>query len=570
MRRLLPLLLLFTLSCSLFSPQATPTAPVVTSPKPLTPGPETATPPPATAPSATRAPTPIGVPSPIPAESFHLKPSDVTFHPDPQLYSGDMVSLELDAANADPAWQEASVSVYIDSRAGGPIATTNFAPFGIANNAQATFYWVWDTIGRIGPQTVIITIDPKTEGAEPLEVLTLTVNLLPASARPMPEPLARWAQTESACCIFHYLTGTAAERDIAAITAVADESFEQVEAQLGVTRQSKVVFTMLSRLLGHGGFASDEVSLTYIDRDAAYSDLTSVFKHEGTHILDRQIARERPIIMTEGMAVYVAGGHFKPEDLEKRAAALLILEDYIPLTQLADDFYLSQHEIGYLEGGAFIRFLVEKFGWESVKVFYSSFQSAPTDSAMLDGALRANFNQSLTDLEAEWLAKLSSLPPDFAHVEDLRLTVMLYDTLRRYQQVNDPAAYFLTAWLPYGPEARQRGIVADFVRHPAAPENIALETMLAAAGEAIVAQKFDDAEALLLSVNAVLDSNNLFFDSLAAEYLQIVTTLWADGYEAQAILLSENTATATVIRTWPTTESVTLTRDLTGWQLAGD
>jgi hypothetical protein len=386
----------------------------------------------------------------------------------------------------------------------------------------------------------------------------------------MPEPLAHWTQTESECCIFHYLTSTAAERDIATITAKADEAFDEVEAQLGVTRQDKVAFTMLSRLLGHGGFASDEISLTYIDRDAAYSDLTSVFKHEGTHILDRQIAHERPTIMTEGMAVYVSGGHFKPEDLEKRAAGLLILEDYIPLPELADDFYFSQHEIGYLEGGAFIQFLVDTFGWDKVRAFYGSFQSAPSESAMLDAALRTTFDQSLEELEAEWLAHLSSLPPDLAQVDDLRLTILQYDTLRRYQQANDPAAYFLTAWLPNGREARERGVIADFVRHPDAPENIALETMLAGAGEAIRAQRFEEAESLLLAVNAVLDSNNLFFDSLAAEYLQIVTTLAADGYEAQSIRLSDKVATATAIRTWPMIESLTLTRDLTGWQMAGE
>ena len=89
-------------------------------------------------------------------------------------------------------------------------------------------------------------------------------------------------------------------------------------------------------------------------------------------------------------------------------------------------------------------------------------------------------------------------------------------------------------------------------------------------GQAIRAQRFEEAETLLLSVNAVLDSNNLFFDPLAAEYLQIVTTLSADGYEAQSIRLSDKTATATAIRTWPTTESLTLTRDLTGWQMAGE
>jgi hypothetical protein len=569
MRRLLPLLLLFTLACTLFAPRATPTIPA--SPSPEATAVPSATPPSAT-PTSANTPAPVIISSPTPSGPFHLKPSDVTFHPDPQLYSGDIVSLELDAANADPTWEDASASLFVDSLDTEPLATANFAPFGIGGRAQATFQWVWNTAGRVGPQTVILTIVEKDAeaGEPPLEVLTLTVNLLPADARPMPEPLARWTQTESECCVFHYLTGTAAERDIAAITLTADEAFEQVEEQLGVTRQNKVVFTLLSRLLGHGGFASDEISVTYIDRDPAHSGLINVFKHEGTHILDRQIARERPTLMTEGLAVYVAGGHFKPEDLEKRAAALLILEDYIPLTELADDFYNSQHEIGYLEAGAFIKFLVDNFGWEKFKAFYASFQSAPSDSAVLDAALRANFNQSLAELEAQWLARLSALPPDMAQLEDLRLTVMLYDTLRRYQQLNDPAAYFLTAWLPNGPEARQRGIVADFVRHPTAPENIALETMLAAAGEAIVAQKSDDAETLLLSVNAVLDSNNLFFDPLAAEYLQIVTTLSADGYEAQSIRLDENTATATAIRAWPATESLTLTRDLTGWQLAGD
>src|SRR6185503_6921643 len=127
--------------------------------------------------------------------------------------------------------------------------------------------------------------------------------------------------------------------------------------------------------------------------------------------------------------------------------------------------------------------------------------------------------------------------------------------------------YFLTAWLPNGREARARNIVADFVWHPDAPENIALETMLAAAVDAIRTQHFDDAEALLVSANAVLDSKNLFFDSLAAEYLQIVTTLSANGYEAQSIRLADNVATVTAIHTWPTAESLTLTRDLTGWQL---
>ncbi len=568
MRKLLPFLLLFTLACNFLFPAETPT-----------PAAATATPTPTlTAAPLTLTATPLPTDTPTPAPSstvegtYHLQPGDVTFHPDPQLYSGDIVSFEIGAQNAAPSWQEATVNVYVGTREGEPVATGQFEKFGIGERAQATFTWVWDTAHLEGPQTLVVAVAPpgaeKTDLA-PLDVLTVTVNLLPASQRPMPEPLAHWAESESVCCVFHYLTGTAAARDIQLIESDADRAFAHVEDVLGVKQGKKVSFTMLSRLLGHGGFASDDISLTYIDRNPAGSDSLIVFEHEGTHILDHALAKTRPTIMTEGLAVYVAGGHFKPEDLDKRAAALLTLGRYVPLADLANTFYLSQHEIGYLEGGAFITYLVNTYGWAHFKTFYGSFQDAPSQAQMLDAALRANFGKGLSDLEADWLAHLRSLPADEDQIEDLRLTIELYDTLRRYQQVDDPAAYFLTAWLPDGPEARKRGIVADFVRHPDAPENIALEAMLSEVGRTLAAGEFDTAEKLLASVNAVLDAHNLFLDPLAASYLEIVTRLEATGYEAQTITLSRDSATVTAIRDWPALETLTLTRTASGWRLAG-
>jgi hypothetical protein len=569
MRKLLLLLVVLGLACNTLLPtRPAPTATVaLTAPTAL----------PTFTPVSTLSQpteTPIPIPSPTVEAEYGLRPSDVTFHPDPQLYSGDIVSLEISAENANPDWEDASVNVFIGARTGEPLATEEFDPFGIGERAQATFQWVWDTTGLEGQQTVVISVDPKgVEGdlrrpLEPLDVLTITVTLLPANQRPMPEPLTQWRRAESECCIFHYLTNTAAARDIEHIQAEADVAFAQVEETLGVQQNQKVSFTLLSRLLGHGGFASEEISLTYIDRNPAGLNLNNVFVHEGTHILDRQISQTKPTIMTEGLAVYVAGGHFKLEDLNQRAAALLVLGRYIPLAELTDSFYPSQHEIGYLEGGAFTKYLVDRFGWARFKKFYSSFKEAPTQSQMLNAALQENFAESLTELEASWLAQLRSLPPDEDQIEDLRLTIMLYDTLRRYQQLDDPAAYFLTAWLPDGPEARRRGIVADFVRHPNAPENIALETMLVAAGVALETGDFVESEALLDSVNAVLDANNLFLDPLAADYLQIVTRLGADGYEAQTIMLNSPNASATAIRDWPTLNSLTLTRTATGWQLS--
>jgi hypothetical protein len=146
----------------------------------------------------------------------------------------------------------------------------------------------------------------------------------------------------------------------------------------------------------------------------------------------------------------------------------------------------------------------------------------------------------------------------------LRLTIELYDTLRRYQQLNDSSAYFLSAWLPDGPEARQRGILADFVRHPTAPENIALEVMLVAAQQSLEAGDLAQAARLLASVNAVLDADNLFLDPLAADYLEIVGELLAEGYEPQTIILNGETATITAIRAWPMLDTLTLTHAFIG------
>ena len=569
--RWLPILLAATLACNTLAPTpVVPTRPAAT-PTALAPTSTAAvavatlaspTAAPATATLATDAPPAAPTEAPTPAADYQLSPASIHFHPDPQLYSGDIASIEVVAEGAPANWSGAAVRLYIGERSDEPLARGNFTRYGLGGRLQATFTWVWDTAGRSGPQTVIVVVSPGPipgETTPPEQELAVSVTLLPAEARPQPEPEAQWAEAESACCLFHYLTGTAAARDIDVIRAQADAAFAHVSATLGITREQKVGFTLVSRLLGHGGFASSEISLSYLDRNPAVTELFSVFAHEGTHILDRQIATVRPTMMVEGLAVYVAGGHFKTEPLDARAAAVLALDRYIPLTDLANGFYPAQHEIGYLEAGAFINYLVARDGWPTFKGMYATFQSAPTDAAMLDAALRAHYNVTLADMEAEWLAYLRAQPADPAQVEDLRLTVALFDTLRRYQQLKDPAAYFLSAWLPDGREARRRNIVGDFVRHPLAPDNIALEAMLDAAGMNLHAGAYPATADLLAAVNTALDAGDLNAAPLAANYLRVVEQLQAQGYEVQDLQLDGPNALVSAIRTWPTLETLTLT-----------
>jgi hypothetical protein len=260
--------------------------------------------------------------------------------------------------------------------------------------------------------------------------------------------------------------------------------------------------------------------------------------------------------LAEGLAVFIAGGHYKPEDLDRRAAALLAWERYIPLAGLARNFYPAQHEIGYLEAGAFVKYLVEAYGWDKFRAMYATLQPAPDEATQLDNALSAHYNKSLSDLEAEWLVHLRGVAMDDADLDDLRLSVALFDTLRRYQQLHDPAAYYLTAWLPDGPEARKRLITADFIRSPRSAQDITIEAMLAAAERALTHHNFAQVETLLASVNVVLEVGDPAVDVLAARYLRAVTDLASEGYELQMMDLLSDEPTLTAIREWPLLEAV--------------
>ena len=119
------------------------------------------------------------------------------------------------------------------------------------------------------------------------------------------------------------------------------------------------------------GLPSSEISVSYLDRNYASNSWELVVHHEMVHAIDGHLGGDfRPTIFVEGLAVYLTGGHYKPEPLMPRAAALLpaYLNQYIPLKTLADDFYASQHEIGYLEGASLIEYMVKTYGWDAVLI----------------------------------------------------------------------------------------------------------------------------------------------------------------------------------------------------------
>ncbi|MBN2549096.1 MAG: hypothetical protein JXB15_08065 [Anaerolineales bacterium] len=541
MRRLwmLPVLLLPLLACRLFSPvlpasssSLSPSlAPDQTSTPAATPLPSLT---PVT-PTITASPIPTAEPV-VPASTAAPAPSEfrVTLHPDGPLYVGDQISVEVIAPQSADL-QESSAELQVQEAQGAEFLQVEFSSYGIAGRRQATFLWAWDTSGlAAGDYPLTISILPgETSWTE-------TVTLLPGDQLPAAETQAAWAVAESDCCLVYYITGTKAASDMAALLEAVDEQAQKATRLLGIGLEAPVPIVFIPRVLGHGGFAWREVAVSYLERNYAGGDPKLVIHHEMVHLLDARLGGKlRPTMLVEGLAVYLTGGHFKLEPLMPRAAALLPPEvgcvpaadasqepppegeacglgRYLPLEPLLDNFYFAQHEIGYLQAGALVEYMIETWGWEQFSAFYRDIQPQPETADLgeeekgpqaraMEAALQIHFGITLRQLELGFLSALQDEMVTAEYVQDVRLTVAFYDTVRRYQQMLDPSAYFMTAWILDGEQMRERGIVADYLRHPETPENVALETMLAAADADLRSGSFDAVEQLLAAIHAVLD-----------------------------------------------------------------
>jgi len=489
--------------------------------------------------------TPSPSPSPA-AEGF-----EVLYHPDDVLYVGDMVSFEV-ISPPDKDMKGSVLRVQVDPPGGPNLGPVDFSAWGIQGRSEAAMVWVWDTkTQNAGLHTLLFTVQPQGI------TWTEQVNLLPSTAMPPDEAGAHWVETRTQCCAVFYVTNTASERDLPTLTTLVDAQAKDVVEKMNADFTQPITITLLPRLLGHGGFTSSEISVSYLDRNYASNSWALVVHHEMVHALDGQLGGDfRPIILVEGLAVYLTGGHYKPEPLMARAAALLpaYLNQYIPLKTLADDFYASQHEIGYLEGASLIEYMVKTYGWSTFSSFYRDIHShqGESQSDSINSALLVHFSITFAQLEKDFLSALQAEPGTKAWVGDVRLTVTYYDAMRRYQQLLDPSAYFRTAWLLDNKTMRERGIVADYLRHPHTPVNLALETMFITAHQQMSAQDYSSAIQMLDVISLVLDgidhgvSDPFSVSQLASNYLAIYDSLQHQGYEVQSITVAGDNASVTV------------------------
>ncbi|HQE91550.1 MAG TPA: hypothetical protein PLH19_01605 [Anaerolineae bacterium] len=458
------------------------------------------------------------------------------------LYVGDWVSANINPRLPEDVAGPLTLTWTVDA---GEILTTSVDYGGFDDRLQARFYWAWQipSTTETIPFTFTLLLPPDYPDPDWTDnTLIVSVTPLPVEEMHEPEPEAHWTATEWPGFRLHYLTGSAAERDLSFIEAAAAEAYADVTAQLGPAGMPLDIY-FLDRVIGQGGYASSEwVAISYVDRQYAPVNLGLVLRHELTHRLDGALGcTVAPSMVREGLAVYVAGGHYERRPIVHTAAVIETSAYYIPLIRLADNFYTHQHEVGYMEAAAFVSYLVENYGWPGLATFCQAAagnETAGGDVASLDAGLQALGEDPLSVFQSKWEAWLPTPSVTSADVAALAAELHLMETLRAYQAAYDVGAHFLEGILFDPQQGASRNITADFVRHPHEVEPVTLELLLRMAHEALNRADVVSAENLLAAVDAVLVDG--FPDAgLAADGRAIVAAALAEGYEPYRLVVRE-------------------------------
>src|SRR5687768_17887263 len=107
---------------------------------------------------------------------------------------------------------------------------------------------------------------------------------------------------------------------------------------------------IIDRIFRNGGFGGHgDIVISYTDRyygpTVGGEGLETLARHEFSHAASISPENSEAAVdfNYEGLAVYVAGGHYKPEPLVQRGAALYDLGLSAPVTEI-----IPQHELSYL------------------------------------------------------------------------------------------------------------------------------------------------------------------------------------------------------------------------------
>jgi hypothetical protein len=481
----------------------------------------------------------------IPAGAVHA-------YPGPQHYEGDILSFETKNNRSIP---DASERAQLSLDGGAPFEVSGQWSY----NNVLFLPLALDTTGLTGGHTLQIS----TQNGLVNE--TYIFEVLPADQRPAGEENAAWLVKEISCCRFHYISNTAASRAIDFIAEQFQQASQEVASITGGSIRAKQNVYLIDRIWGNGGFAGEgDLVISYTDRyygpTIGEKGLENLARHELTHVTALPgLTGDGVFFSAEGTAVYVAGGHYKPEPLAERGAALYDLGYYVPVGE-----YIDQHELSYLYAAAVLTYIAEAYGSEKVWEFLTT-DPDPNDGqpAQLETGIRTTFGISLAQFNKDFRAWLASQDPG-QQLDDLRLTVQLQELRRKYQDTYAPPPNFIAGGA--GRSVAQTEYLPVLIREADTPANAAAELIIADAQQAIVDGDYRRAEDLIKIIDEVINTGG-FENALAKDYLDIVLVLEEAGYEVVELTLQGDQAAVQVTLDPPVVTSVELRKQNGVWQV---
>jgi hypothetical protein len=246
-----------------------------------------------------------------------------------------------------------------------------------------------------------------------------------------------FVSSESPHFVFHYVKGSAAERDLALIAANRERAYGIIAAALQAPAGGKISVTLYpDRESTRSGFSEgstdkDVIRVNYFDFTPSYEQTR--YGHELTHALSyRTLHGDQSVpLLAEGLAEYMdQSGRNMHEWLSYETR---IHGDRPPVRVESSDLYSGKQDFSYTKAGSFVKFLIEDSGWEKFRTFYKATREigklAPRERFPKFAArFQEAYGRTLESAESDWnkavaafdAKELPRLPaPDEAAVREL-------------------------------------------------------------------------------------------------------------------------------------------------------
>jgi hypothetical protein len=241
-----------------------------------------------------------------------------------------------------------------------------------------------------------------------------------------PSQAEEWERYESEHFIFYYTSDHLDLRDMALIASHQEDLFSQITDLLDIEFHEKITYYLYGNRVDYGSIpgayaiGTDIRFLCIFCEDMCKNGLNDA--HEMTHALSTAIGYQHGLL-SEGLAVYVEDHYIRGENLHCIVKILHHQGRLTPLSDIMNDFWCDIC-FNYDIAGSFATFLIETYGMEWFKELYTS--ELGWDS------FNTVYGKSLTDLEAQWIARVDEVEVTQRDIDTVRYRDVIRDGLSIY------------------------------------------------------------------------------------------------------------------------------------------